>query len=178
MRRQDLEHLVAAAANIIGDDEFVVIGSQAVLGTVPDPPAELLVSMEADMYPLREPERAIEIDGVLGDGSAFFEAHGYYAHGVDPQTAKAPSGWQDRLVRVLVAPRVTSRHQPVAWCIEVHDLVLAKLARGSERDWAYARTALRAGLIDPDELLARVPSMPLEPSHRELIANQLKALRP
>ncbi len=28
---------------------------------------------------------------------------GYYAHGVGPETAKAPAGWEQRLVRVAVS---------------------------------------------------------------------------
>ena len=50
MRRADLEHVIAAAAQISGEVEFVVIGSQAVLAA-PDPPPSLLRSMEADVYP-------------------------------------------------------------------------------------------------------------------------------
>ena len=34
MRREDLEHVVGAAANVAGEDEFVVVGSQAILGLV------------------------------------------------------------------------------------------------------------------------------------------------
>ncbi len=63
MNRQQFEHVIAAAANIIDLDEFVVIGSQAVLGTVAAIPDSMLVSMEADVYPLREPDRAIEVAG-------------------------------------------------------------------------------------------------------------------
>lgn len=48
MRREDLEHVVAAAANVVGEDEFVVVGSQAVLGSHPDAPDTLLRSLEAD----------------------------------------------------------------------------------------------------------------------------------
>lgn len=35
VRREHFEHVVAAAANIVGEDEFVVIGSQAILGSHP-----------------------------------------------------------------------------------------------------------------------------------------------
>ena len=41
MRRADLEHVVAAAAQTVGEDEFVVVGSQAILGSYPDAPASL-----------------------------------------------------------------------------------------------------------------------------------------
>lgn len=38
MRRQDLEHIIRAAADVTGDREIVVIGSQAILGQHPDAP--------------------------------------------------------------------------------------------------------------------------------------------
>ncbi|HWK26252.1 MAG TPA: hypothetical protein VNS09_06815 [Solirubrobacter sp.] len=125
MRREHFEHVVAAAANVVKEDEFVVIGSQAILGTLREPPAELLESMEADMYPLHRPELSDFIDGALGDGSPFEQQFGYFAHGVGPETAKAPAGWQDRLIRVEVPARLLSDRRPVAWCLERHDLVLA-----------------------------------------------------
>ncbi len=88
-------------------------------------------------------------------------AYGYYAHGVGPETAKAPSGWQERLVKRDVPPRAGSDATIVAWCLEVHDLVLSKCAAGRERDWDYAREALRAQIVGPDVLLARIPDLPV-----------------
>jgi hypothetical protein len=38
MRRDEFEHVIAAAANVVDEDEFVVIGSQAILGPYPDAP--------------------------------------------------------------------------------------------------------------------------------------------
>lgn len=101
MKRADFEHVIRAAADVV-DDEVVVIGSQAVLGSHPNAPGSLLTSLELDVYPLTKPERSPEIDGSLGDGSRFHETYGYYAQGVGPETNKAPTGWQDRLVRVEV----------------------------------------------------------------------------
>jgi hypothetical protein len=69
MRRDELEHVIGAAANITGEDEFVVIGSQAILASYPSAPPELLISMEADVYPRQHPEKADDIDGAIGDGS-------------------------------------------------------------------------------------------------------------
>ena len=44
MQRPQLEHIIRAAAAITGAQEFIIIGSQAVLGQFPGAPAELLVS--------------------------------------------------------------------------------------------------------------------------------------
>jgi len=115
-----------------------VIGSQAILGSYERPPEELLHSLEVDIWPLRDPGGADLIDGALGDGSQFHVAFGYYAHGVGPETAKAPAGWRERLVKRDVPPRAGAERTIVAWCLEVHDLVLSKCAAGRERDWDYA----------------------------------------
>jgi hypothetical protein len=108
MRREDFEHVVAAAAEASGETELVVVGSQAILGSFPNAPASVLPLMEADLCPLHHPEKADEIDGSLGDGSWFHRTHGYYAHGVGPETASVPAGWEARLVRVEVPLRVAS----------------------------------------------------------------------
>lgn len=56
MKRSELEHLIRAAGAITNDKEIVVIGSQAILGQFPNAPAPLLVSAEADLFPLHRPE--------------------------------------------------------------------------------------------------------------------------
>jgi hypothetical protein len=161
MQREDFEHVIAAAANIVSEDEFVVVGSQAVLGPHPDAPDDLLRSMEVDVYPARAPEKSDLIDGELGDGSRFHETFGVYAHGVGPETAKAPDGWQERLVRVPIPAWLGSARQPVA---------------GRERDWDFARGMLGAGLVDRDELLARVRHLPVGDRARRHIREMLRAL--
>jgi len=170
MTRAQFEHVIAAAANVIDEDEFMVIGSQAVLGSVPIAPASMLVSMEADLYPVKNPGRAIEIDGALGDGSQFHRTFGYYAHGVGPATAKPPSGWQDRLVTVVVEPRVRSKRQPVAYCLEINDLVLSKLVPGRDRDIDYAREAAAHRLIDLGVMSERVDALPVSAGDQARIA--------
>jgi hypothetical protein len=39
MNREDLEHIIRAAAAVTDEYEFVVIGSQSILGPIPNPPA-------------------------------------------------------------------------------------------------------------------------------------------
>jgi len=103
MTRPQLEHIIRAAAANADVRDIVVIGSQSVLGSTPNPPIELTVSMEADVFPLDASDRSILIDGAIGELSLFHETFGYYAHGVDEMTAVLPDGWRDRLVRVETA---------------------------------------------------------------------------
>ena len=100
MTREELEHVIRASADITGQYEFVVVGSQSILGAVPNPAAVFNMSAEADIYPLRAPELADKIDGAIGEGSQFHETYGYYAQGVGPDTAILPAGWLQRVHRV------------------------------------------------------------------------------
>lgn len=172
MRRSELEHVIRAAAEVAGDDELVIVGSQAILGQFPDAPESMLVSREADIYPKNHPERADEIDGSLGDGSYFDSSFGYYAHAVGPETAKAPAGWADRLIPV----QSENTGNAIGWCLEVHDLVLSKCAAGRERDWDFAREALRNNLADPKELQHRAPDLPLPAADIQRIQQMLAAI--
>jgi hypothetical protein len=173
LRRADFEHVLKAAAAIV-EDEIVVIGSQAVLAQFPDAPDALLQSMEVDVFPRHHPERADEIDGAIGDGSRFHETYAYYAHGVGPETAIAPAGWEQRLVRVELPPINRGSRSVVAWCIEVHDLVLAKLAAGRTHDLEFVEEAIRFHLVSADQLWLGVDLMP--DSHRELTRDRLTRL--
>jgi hypothetical protein len=59
MRRDEFDHVIRAAGRIIGRDEVVVIGSQAILGAVDDPtrlPEPLTRSIEVDLLPIPDPD--------------------------------------------------------------------------------------------------------------------------
>lgn len=170
MNREQLEHLIRAAGSIVEDD-LVIVGSQALLGAFPDAPPELLRSMEVDMYPISDPSASDAIDGALGDGSHFHSTFGIYAHGVGPDTAVTPAGWQARLIRVEAPAHVKKRPLRSGWCLEPHDLMLAKLAARRARDWDFVETALRHELVVVATLEGRLEGMP--DSHRELVRQRL-----
>jgi hypothetical protein len=172
VRREDFEHVIRVSADIV-KDEVVVIGSQAVHGQFTDVPEALLVSREVDVYPKNEPERANAIDARIGDGSAFDRQYGYYAHGVGPETAVAPAGWEGRLVRVDL-PRQGVLPAATAWCIEIHDLVLAKLAAGRSHDMDFSSEAIRCGLVDREQLRLGLDLMP--ELHRAVTRERVEGL--
>lgn len=176
MLREQFEHVVAAAAQVSGEREIVVVGSQAILGSFPDPPETMLVSIEADVYPLNNPAMADEIDGSLGDGSHFHATYGYFAHGVSPGTAVAPAGWQSRLVRVEIPLRVAQKEGAAALCLEAHDLVLAKCVAGRDRDQEFARDALAAGMVRREELFRRLEDLPEPPADRVHVREMLDGI--
>jgi hypothetical protein len=125
MNRAALEHILRAAAAIADERDFVVIGSQAVLGQFPHAPDALLASIEADIYPRQAPAKSDLIDGAIGELSMFHQTFGYYAHGVDETTATLPSGWMDRLVPFAN----DNTGGATGWCLEVHGRPTAAEAR-------------------------------------------------
>lgn len=127
MNRAEFEHVVRAAADVV-DDDVVVVGSQAILAEHPEAPETMLRSAELDVFPRTASAKADEIDGAIGDGSRFHQTYGYYAHAVGPETLAAPAGWMDRLVKVELPATQRKDGTVVAWCLETHDLMLAKLA--------------------------------------------------
>ena len=100
MKRADLEHILRACKGATGETEFIVVGSQAILGRFPDAPRVLRHSMEADVYPKFRPELSEMIERSLGRYSQFDQTFGYHADGVAPTTATLSVGWESRLVKV------------------------------------------------------------------------------
>ena len=172
MQRDQLEHVIRAASAITGASEIVVIGSQSVLGQHPDAPAELRVSIEADVFTFRDPADADLIDGSIGEGSPFHQTFGYYAHGVARDTAVLPRGWEDRLVRVANANTGTG----VGLCLEAHDLAVSKWVAGREKDLDYVRAMARLGLVHIDLLRARLAETSLPDHTRALCDARLKTI--
>ena len=86
MKRSDLEHILRASKGVTGETEFVVIGSQSILGPHPDAPRVLRQSMEADLYPRRRPDLSPLLEGSLGELSPFHQTFGYGVDGVAPLT--------------------------------------------------------------------------------------------
>ena len=158
MNREALEHLIRAAAEVTNEYEFIVIGSQSILGPIPNPPPELTMSMEADMYPMNAEQKADSIDGALGEGSRFHETFGYYAQGVDSKTACLPEGWKDRLQRIQ--SRATNGR--VGYCLSVIDLFMAKTAANREKDREFNMALLRHGYVSLQAAIDMVTFMPVD----------------
>lgn len=157
MRRKELEHIIRAAAAITDQYEIMVVGSQSILGAVPNAPESLLQSMEADIYPLRRPDLADLIDGAIGELSPFEERFGYYAQGVGPETAILPAGWEDRVVKI----QNEATDLRIGYCLEPHDLAASKLAAGREKDWPFVETMLQHKIVDDSTLQERIEMLPI-----------------
>ena len=155
MNREQLAHVVRAAATVTGDGDIVIIGSQSILGAadVERLPEEATMSMEADVA-FRDDidaSKADAVDGAIGELSQFHETYGYYAQGVEISTAVLPAGWEDR---AEILDRPDSR-PGYARCLEPHDLVVSKLVAGREKDITFAAALIERGFVASATLYER-----------------------
>ncbi len=107
MKRSQLEHAIRTSCQIIRQQEVIVVGSQAILGTYDENqlPAEATMSLECDILPIASSNEetarlADAIEGVAGEWSPFEREHGFSIDGVDLTTVILPVGWRTRLVKV------------------------------------------------------------------------------
>lgn len=155
MNRAAFDHAVRAAGAILGENELLVIGSQALHASVStDLPPEAARSVEADIAALDDPHqgKADLIDGAIGEASIFHETHGYYAQGVVQSTALLPRNWQDRLIRY----ETPGTNGVVAWCLEIHDLWISKALALRPKDIEFCSALVASGLVDAENLRRRL----------------------
>ena len=178
MTRDELEHIIRASADVTDQYEFIIVGSQSILGPVPNPPEVFTMSAEADIYPLRAPELADRIDGAIGEGSRFHQTYGYYAQGVGPETALLPEGWIDRVHRVQSA----ATNQRVGYCLDLPDLFMSKAAAGRDKDREFCIAMFAHRYVKPEQVLDLVAAMPLDDATqsrlRATIRRWAKAVEP
>lgn len=172
MQRAQLEHLIRAAAAITNEYEFVVIGSQSIVGVIDRLPEVCQRSMEADLYPLHAPELADLIDGAIGELSPFHEHFGYYAQGVSPTTAVLPPGWQSRLVRLQSA----ATNGRIGYCLDPLDLFVSKACAAREKDAEFNRALLHSGVVDEEAAVHRAATLP-DPALASRVVAWIRRLR-
>lgn len=171
MKRSELEHVLRAAGAITGVSTWVVVGSQAILGALPDAPPELLTSQDADVYAPDDESASDLVDGSIGESSLFHESFGYYGHGVGAETAVLPKRWRERSVMI---------HSPATGgvtgiCPSPADLAISKIAAWREKDQEFVRTLLEHRIVSVGELQPLVDE--LEPEIAQRVRQRLTALR-
>ena len=178
MNREQLAHVLRAAADIVPGADIVVVGSQAVLATRDEPelPIEAIRSIEVDLAFFDDPDeaKADAIDSAIGELSRFHETFGYYGQGVSLTTPVLPEGWTKRLIR-LESPGGAARIR----ALEVHDCAVSKLVAFREKDREFASALLSAGVIDIELIARRLDALPdsVSPARRIELARWLDRRR-
>lgn len=124
------------------------------------------------MFPLESPQNSILIDGAIGERSIFHETFGYYAHGVAPETAVLPEGWQGRLVPI----RNDNTRHCTGWCLDPHDLAVSKLVAGRPKDLEFLAAMKELGMIDRQILAGRLASTKVDPNLQSVCEARIASL--
>jgi hypothetical protein len=156
MNRAQLEHAIRAAGAISGDREIYVVGSQSILGALPEAHPDLCRSMEVDVAPKNFPERDALIEGSIGELSPFHQTFGFYVDGVEMAGIVLPEGWDERLV-VVDNPNTSGIR---GLCLDPGDLGVSKLAAARPKDLEFVRVLLRERIVSPTQLLLRLSRVP------------------
>lgn len=149
MHRAQIQQALEAAREISHCREFVIAGSLSVLGLLENPPQAMSMSIDIDFFPLRDPGRASDIAGVLGEGSAFHDRYGFYLDAISPDLPTLPDSWQDRLVKHELGG-VT------ALFLDVNDTAISKYARGAENDFRWLEAGYDAEIFNIAAVTARL----------------------
>lgn len=169
MRRDQLEHAIRTACQIIGHTEVIVVGSQSILGSYQEQelPSAATMSLEVDILPLASTnaetaDLADRLGGVAGEFSPFEQLHGFSIDGVDLTTSILPAGWQHRLVKVQNENTASPGGATVytGWCLDKVDLCVAKLCAFREKDRNFVRALLDHDLVTGPDILERLTLVP------------------
>lgn len=177
MNRDQLEHVIRASGDLLQEQEVIIVGSQAILGAVYEGlPKEVTLSTEVDVMAVNDPtgEKALKINGALGELSRFDQSFGYYAEGVEDGLCRFPEGWRDRTVRVYTP----ATNGVTGLCVDPHDLCVAKLLAGRDKDLKYVAALLKSGHIKADVIVTRARKTELTNDEFERLVEFVKRLSP
>lgn len=172
MFRYQLQHVIVEIGARFGVKDFYVVGSAAILASMPEPPPGVLTATrDVDVIPTNGDERlADQISFVIGEASEFDAEYGYYAQGVSLTTPKfAPSDWPNRAIPIRVG-------EVTAWCMEPHDLVLSKLGAGRHKDLEFAQSVAQLNLVTRVELLERLSRVTCSERDHTSISGRIRSI--
>ena len=172
MTKRKFELLLRRAGEVARERDFFLIGSQALRGVSASIPRDFPKTFEADLYPRHNPQAWSALRERLGRPSAFYTRHGVYLDCTDPGLATLPDGWTERLI-----PYRTPRTGGVtAWCLDPHDLFVAKLVAARDKDMAYLRAMIRHKFAKPGIVAKRIEDLLVSPSARAALRAALSEL--
>jgi hypothetical protein len=169
VRSQQVYEILRRASEISGWSDFVIIGSQAIHGTIEDPEIEaVLRSDDVDVYPGGGwPESNAMYEELmlqLGQDSDFHIQTDSYIEAVSATLARFPDGWEERAIRKSAGTFTKNGevHRVNAIFPEIHDLTVAKLVVPVHRDKdvEFMESVVKLGLVHRDLLLARLQAAP------------------
>lgn len=155
MNLEQFHHGIRAARDVLrhqgASGALVIMGSQSILASysamVLD--SALMLSAEVDILPIGADRDEINrlsdhLDGSLGQESHFHQSFGFHIDGISIETSVLPDRWVDRLI-----PEVDPNSGATGWCLDPHDLAVAKLIAGRPKDNDFVDILVAQRLVDP-----------------------------
>ncbi len=170
MKAEQVYSILRRAADVTGWTEFVVIGSQAIHGTIENPDIrEVIRSNDVDIYPKggyganNAMWETVLVE--LGQDSDYHLETDTYVEAVPPTLARLPCGWLDRaIIKNIGSIGFGNGRRPInLYFPEIHDLVVSKIMIGvhREKDRAFLNAVVRLGLVNRETLEERLGSTSL-----------------
>jgi hypothetical protein len=173
MRKRDVFDIILKAAEVSGYTEFVIIGSQAVHGTLPDPDIDVVIgSNDVDTYPSHGyGETSLVYEELmlrLGQDSDYHIATNVYIEAVPANLARFPADWRGRAITEIVgAAEINGESCDVnAIFPEIHDLTVSKLSIRRQKDLEFLQGVVDLNLVDHETLCQRFRCAPNIPNER------------
>ncbi len=160
MTREELEHIIRASGDITDQYEFVVVGSQSILGAVPRPEDVFTVSMEVRWtsipcrhrsWPTRSTAPSVKARSSMKPTATARKA-----------SARRRRACQQTGCSECIASRTAIPRNRIGYCLDVLDLFLAKAVAAREKDREFCIALLQYGYVNLEAALALVGNMPLD----------------
>ena len=166
MKSEQLYALLLSAAKISGWTNLVVIGSQAIHGTVEDPKIDVVVrSPDADFYRHGGyPSNAMweHIVAEIGQDSDYHIENLVYAEAVPQDLARLPIDWEARAkTKTIGTITLDGAEVPVSVTFpDIYDLTVSKLSINRPKDIAFMQAVVKHGLVEQEKLEDRFKLAP------------------
>jgi len=170
LNKEQLIHVISAACRQLDCKEIYLLGSQAAYGSLDILPEIAETSADADLIPIEHPERADEINGGLGEFSAFHKEFKCYGHGLDWSEVTLPSDWKENLVDTCFEDYVTGETLTV-WSLSLYDLCASKIAAGRPQDFIFVKSILEEQHISYEEIQEAIEKISEKQKAKNALSN-------
>lgn len=161
MKREEMKKLILDSQNVLDEFEFLILGSQAILGSeLYDEIVEknkekkenyLFISSELDIVPINYPyEEALILEGVFGEESYYHQTHKVYCQIVEEKTCFLINNYQYRLNKINF---FADNKLCYAYFLDEEALFIAKILVGREKDFIFCKEMIKQGFVKEESLI-------------------------
>ena len=174
MTLYEMVKILHTASYIAKKDDFLIVGSQAVLGNYLDEADDFEFSESRNInIVIKESERkiAVVLQGMFGEASYFERTHCIYINVVDQKTSILPDVWERRLIKRQV------KDGPLLRFLSPEDLAITKYAAWRDKDKDFLAKMWRENLMDIEnmrDLCRKLPKDRLSDEELSLIQSRFE----